>query len=207
MKHQFIVKFYVYTSIDTVGAMTAKGLIMFDILELKKIFEEDEKITFTFEISKDMLPGFMVLFNGISELTEDLSKKIREAQCRRLARFEAYQQTLRADHERIKEAIRRSYLEHLDRLKSIKEAFKITRKEYIPYTWLVRQVRQEFRAKRELEIFRLYNLGTEPKTIAKKLYMSTGAVRKVIGGWKYHRPAPKKLSSEVQKECFIYSQY
>lgn len=163
---------------------------MINILEVKKVLDEGEKITLTFEIHKDMVNSFTTLLSALTELNGDMRHKIRQASARQEARFEARKKIVKATHDQTKEAIRKTYLEHLDSLKNIKQAFKQTRKEHLLYNRLVREVRKEFRAKRELEIFRLHNLNEGAPNIAEKLHMSAGAVRKVIGEWKYHRPTP-----------------
>lgn len=163
---------------------------MLEIFEVKKVEREDEKVTISFEIDKDLVDSFTLMLHALSELNGGVSAKIRQATARQRAELEARQGTVRASHEVTKEGIRKTYLEHLKRIKDIKQAFKQTRKEYLLYSWLVKEVRDEFRAKRELEIFRLHNLGEAPPEIGEKLYMSPGAVRRVIGAWKYHRPNP-----------------
>ncbi len=165
---------------------------MLNILEVKKVLDEGEKITLTFEINKDMVNSFTTLMSALTEMNGDLNFKIRQAAARQRANLDARKAIARASHEQTKEGIRKTYLKHLESLKDIKQAFKQTRKEYILYSRLVREVRKEFKAKRELEIFRLYNHGENPPSIAEKLYMSAGAVRRIIGEWKYHRPNPGK---------------
>lgn len=159
---------------------------MLDLIEIEKVLDESENVTFTLSIKKEMLDGFIMVFNGLMEVNNHLCVKIKTAENKVKARIDAHQKATRAQHEAVKDHIRETYLEHLKDTLNSREAFKRTKTKYVEYAWLVAKIRKEFKAKRELEIIRLHNKGLKSREVAQKVHISPGAVRKIIGAWKYH---------------------
>ncbi|MCR4287194.1 MAG: hypothetical protein NUW09_04180 [Deltaproteobacteria bacterium] len=160
---------------------------MLNLFDITKVLEEDEKICFTFEISRSHLQGFILLMQGLSEINSHLCASIRRAENRKQAKLDTMEREKNNRDLRVKKAIREQLKTLREKGLPPMEAFKEIRKEE-ELKHLVRQVQDEERIKTELEIIRLHGHGFKSHEISLKVPMSAGAIRKILG--RLNHPAP-----------------
>lgn len=151
---------------------------MFNLYDLEKIIENEDKVILKFTVKKHAVEGFLMLLNGLSTMGDNITGNIREARSIYKKRLEQIEQNRIKKFNEIKKGIRATVEAEKNKGEKTRQAFKKAREVHQPYNFLVKQVQDEYRAIRELKIIKLSNEGKTSKKIAKIMKMSPEAVRK-----------------------------
>lgn len=117
---------------------------MTQIIEIIKVNEDKENITFTFTVQKDMVDGFIKVLHGFHEATQHICYKMRNSEEKQRAAREARDREVKRQFDMIKEHIRKAYYKHYEATDDVRQSFKLTRLEYMAHNHLVARVRKEF---------------------------------------------------------------